>query len=81
MINALAPSATVAVGASWGRSQEWLLCARVLWDWLHQARPDRAPQGNVGVARQKRAPLQGFRLYSHLEQFVGMGGYGRLYVH
>ena len=70
-----------AVGASWSRSQKWVLRSGVLWDWLHSPRSDRAAQRDAGVARQKRAPLQSFRLCSHLEQFVGMGRHGRLHIH
>jgi len=79
VINALAHFVT-AVGASWGRSQEWLSCARVLWDWLHPARSDRTAQGNDGVAKSKRPTLQGFGLHSYLEQPVRVGGYSRFHM-
>ena len=79
-MNALAPTATVAVGASWSRSQEWLSCARVLWDCLHSPRPNPASQGNDGMARQKRKSLQVNRIHGDLEQFVRMGRYGRLHM-
>ena len=77
-MNALAPSATVAVGASWSRSQEWLSCARVLWDRLHNPQPVRAPSTNDRVAKKQCATLQGRRLCSDLEQPAHVGGYGRL---
>ena len=80
MVNALAPSATVAVGASWSRSQEWLSCARVLRDSLHSPRPHTAAQGNDGVARQERKSLQVNGIHGDLEQFVRMGRYGRLHM-
>jgi len=79
MTNAMASFVTV-VGASWSRSQEWLLCARVLWNWLHGSRPDRASQRDDGVARSKRRPLQVNRLLGYLEQPVRVGGISRLNV-
>jgi len=77
---ALAPPATVAVGASWGRSQEWLSCARVLRDCLHSPRPDHTAQRNDGVARQECALLQVNRIYGDLEQPSRVGGHGRLHM-
>jgi hypothetical protein len=77
---ALAPSATVAVGASWSRSQEWLSCARVLWDSLHSSRSNAAAQRNDGVARSERTTLQNFRLFGHLEQPVRVGGCVRFHM-
>ena len=77
---ALAPSATVAVGASWSRSQEWLPCARVLWDRLHSPRPNSTAQRNDGVARQERSVLQINGVHSHLEQSGRMGRYGRFHM-
>ena len=77
MIHALAHSVTV-VGASWSRSQEWLSCTRVLWDWLHNPQPVRAPSANDCVAKEQCAPLQGRRLRSDMEQPAHVGGYGRL---
>jgi len=79
-MNALAPSATVAVGASWSRSQEWLSCARVLRDCLHSTRPNAAAQRNDGVARQKCALLQVNRIHGDLEQPSRVGGHGRLHM-
>ena len=77
---ALAPSATVAVGASWSRGQEWLSCARVLWNSLHRSRPNATAQRNDGVARQERKSLQVNRIHGDLEQFVRMGRYGRFHM-
>ena len=77
---ALAPSATIAVGASWSRGQEWMPCARVLWNSLHSPRPYPAAQGNDGMARQERKSLQVNRIHGDLEQFVRMGRYGRLHM-
>jgi len=71
---ALAPSATVAVGAGWSRSQEWLLRARVLWDWLHNAQSIRASFANGGVVKKQCSVLQIDRLCGDLEQSFGMGG-------
>jgi len=78
-MNALACPFTV-VGASWSRSQEWLSCARVLWDRLHSPRSDRAAQGDDGVARSERPALQGFRLFGYLEQPVRVGGVSRFHM-
>ena len=79
MSNALAHTVT-AVGASWSRSQEWLLRARVLWDWLHHSQPVRAPSTNDCVAQEQCAILQSQRLHGDLEQFVRMGRYGRFHM-
>ena len=76
---ALAPP-VIAVGASWGRGQEWLSCARVLWDWLYTARPDTAPPRDDGLAGSERRALQVNGLHSYVEQPVRVGGYGRLYM-
>ena len=76
MTNAMASFVTV-VGASWSRSQEWLLCTRVLWNWLHNARPHRAPQRDDGVARSERRTLQVNGLPCNLEQPVRVGGISR----
>ena len=73
---ALAPS-VITVGAGWGRSQEWLLRARVLWDWLHNARPNSSAQGDGDMAVSQRPTLQDNGLRGHLEQPVRVGGYGR----
>jgi len=54
VINALAHTVTVSVGASWSRSQEWLPCTRVLWDSLHSSRPYPTSQRDDSVARQER---------------------------
>jgi len=78
MINALAPSAVIVVGASWSRSQKWLSCARVLWDWLHRARPNASPQGDDGMARSERSTLQINGLRNHLEQSSRVVGVSRL---
>ena len=80
MINALAPSATVAVGASWSRSQEWMPRPRILWDRLHSPRSNHTAQRDDGVARQKRSVLQVNRIHGDLEQFVRMGRYGRFHM-
>jgi hypothetical protein len=77
MCNALAPSVT-AVGPSWSRSQEWLLCARVLWNRLHSTQPDRATPRDGSVARQKCALLQINGLLGNLQQSERMGGDSRL---
>ena len=79
MIHALAHTVT-AVGAGWGRSQEWLSCARVLWDWLHNARSNTAAQGDDGVACTKRRTLQDLRLCGDLEQSGRVGRFGRLHT-
>ena len=76
MTNALVYIVT-AVGASWSRSQEWLSCTRVLWDWLHGSRSNPAAQGDDGLAHPQRRTLQDFGLRSTLEQLVRMGGHGR----
>ena len=77
--NALAHSVN-AIGAGWSRSQEWLSCARVLWDWLHNTQPVRAPSADVYVANKQRTALPIPRLCGDLEQLVRMGwrgGFGR----
>ena len=79
MINALAHTVT-AVGASWGRSQEWLLCARVLRDSVYGSRSDRTAQRNDGVVESKRRSLQVNGLHSYLEQPVRVGGCGRFHM-
>jgi hypothetical protein len=73
MIHALAHTVT-AVGASWSRSQEWLSCTRVLWDWLHNARPNATSRRDDGVARSERSLLQVNGLLGYLEQPVRVGG-------
>ena len=78
-MNALAPTLT-AVRASWSRSQERVLRSGILWDWLHNARPNAAAQRNDGVARSERKPLQVNRIHSHLEQSVRMGGRVRFHM-
>ena len=76
MRNALAPSVT-AVGAGWSRSQEWLSCARVLRDWLHNPQPRRSAFANGAVVKEQCAVLQIRGLRGHLEQLAFMGGYSR----
>jgi len=77
MTNALVLAVT-AVGASWSRSQEWLSCARVLWNRLHHPQPLRSPSTNDCVAGSERAALQVNGLHSDLEQSERMGRDGRL---
>jgi len=79
MTNALAHSVTV-VGAGWSRSQEWMPCARVLWNSLHSPRPNPTAQGDDGVARQECALLQVNRIHGDLEQSSRVGGHGRLHM-
>ena len=79
MINALVCFVT-AVGAGWSRSQEWLLCARVLWNWLHNARSDSAAQGDDGLAHRQRRALQNGRLRGYLEQLVRVGWRSRFHA-
>ena len=79
MIHALAHTVTV-VGASWSHGQEWLLRARVLRDSVHGSRSNPTAQRDDGVARQERRSLQINRIHGDLEQFVGMGRYGRLHM-
>jgi len=79
VINALASSVT-AVGASWSRSQEWLSCARVLWDSLHGSRSNPAAQRDDGVARSERRSLQVNRIRGYLEQPVRVGGHSRFHM-
>ena len=79
MVNALAHTVT-AVGASWSRSQEWLSCARVLWNWLHGARPHSTAQGNDGLAGSKRPALQVNGLRNYLEQSSRVVGVSRLHM-
>ena len=79
VVNALAPS-VIAVGASWSRGQEWLSCARVLWDRLHNTQSVRAPSADVDVADKQCPALQGFGLCGDVEQLVRVGwrgGFGR----
>ena len=79
VINALAHTVTI-VRAGWSHSQEWLPCARILWDSLHRSRPNHTTQRDDGVARQERSVLQVNRLHSHLEQFSRMVRRGRLHM-
>ena len=79
MIHALAHTVT-AVGASWSRSQEWLLRARVLRDSVHNPRPNRTAQRDDGVVESERRSLQINGLHSHLEQPVRVGGCGRFHM-
>ena len=79
MINALAHTVTF-IGASWSRSQEWLLCARVLGAWLHIPRPYRTAQRNDGVAKSECRPLQVNGLRGYLEQFSRMVRRGRFHM-
>ena len=79
MIHALAHTVT-AVGASWSRSQEWLPCARVLWNSVHRSRSNASAQGNDGVAGQERRALQVNRIHGDLEQSGRVGGRGRLHM-
>ena len=77
--NALARSITAA-WAGWSRSQEWMPCARILWNRLYSPRSNAAAQGNDGVARSERRPLQVNGIHSHLEQSVRVGGFIRLHM-
>jgi len=79
VINALAHSVTV-VGAGRSRSQEWLSCARVLWNSLHSPRSNHTAQRNDGVAGQERRSLQVNRIHGDLEQPSRVGGRGRLHM-
>jgi len=79
MTNALAHIVTV-VGASWSRSQEWLPCARVLWNSLHSPRPNHTAQRDDGVVRQKCALLQINRIHGDLEQPSRVGRCVRLHM-
>ena len=79
MIHALARTVT-AVGASWSRSQEWLSCARVLWNSLHRPRSNATAQRNDGMARSERRSLQVNGIHGDLEQPVRVGGYSRLHM-
>ena len=79
MIHALAHTVT-AVRAGWSRSQEWMPCARVLWDSLHSPRSNDTAQRNDGVAGSERRPLQINRIHGDLEQPVRVGGHGRLHM-
>ena len=76
---ALAPS-VIAVGAGWSRSQEWMPCARVLWNSLHRPRSNPAAQRNDVVAGSERRPLQVNRIHGDLEQPVRVGGCVRLHM-
>jgi len=76
VMNALAHSVT-AVGASWSRSQEWLLCARVLRNSVHHPQPVRAASADVNVVDKQCAVLQKPRFSGNLEQPVRVGGRGR----
>ena len=80
MVNALAHTVTVSVGASWSRSQEWLPCARVLWNSLYRSRSNDTAQGNDGVAGSERRALQVNGIHGDLEQPVRVGRYGRLHM-
>jgi hypothetical protein len=79
VINALAHTVT-AVGASWSRSQEWLLCTRVLWDRLYRPRSNATAQRDDGVVRSERTEMYNFGLHGHLEQLVRVGGYIRFHM-
>ena len=76
-MNALAHTLT-AVGAGGSRSQERVPRSRILWDWLHRARPNPASQSDDGVARQKRPVLQVNGLRGDLEQLGRVVGISRL---
>jgi hypothetical protein len=76
VVNALA-SAVTAVGTSWSRGQEWLSCARVLWNRPHYPQPHRASFANGAVVKEQCALLQIRRLRGYLEQLAFMGGYSR----
>jgi len=78
-MNALAHPITVA-WAGRSRSQEWLSCARVLWDRLHSPRPNHTAQRNDGVAGSERRSLQVNRIHGDLEQPSRVGGRGRLHM-
>jgi len=75
VINALAHSVT-AVSVGWSRSQEWLSCARVLWDWVYHPQPIRAPSADVNVADKQCTALSISRLCGDVEQFVRVGWRG-----
>lgn len=79
VVNALAHIVTV-VRVGRGRGQEWLPCARVLWNWLHNPRSNPAAQRNAGVARSERRALQVNGFHSYLEQPVRVGGDVRLHM-
>ena len=79
MVNALAHFVT-AVGASWGRSQEWLSCTRILWDSVHGSRSNVATQRDAGVVESKCWALQVIGLLSHLEQLVRVGRNSRFHM-
>jgi len=78
-MNALDHIITVA-WASWSRSQEWMPCARILWDRLHSPRSDRAAQTDDGMAGSERRSLQVNGIHSHLEQPVRVGGCVRFHM-
>jgi len=76
---ALAPP-VVTVGASGGRSQEWLSCARVLRNSVRHSQSVRASPADVYVADKQCTALSISRLCGDVEQFVRMGwrgGFGR----
>ena len=73
--NALAHSVNV-VRASWSRSQEWLSCARVLWDSVCYPQPVRASSADVYVADKQCTTLSIPGLCGDLEQFVRVGWRG-----
>jgi len=68
------------VGAGRSRSQEWMPCARVLWNSLHRSRSDHTAQRDAGVAGSERKSLQVNRIHGDLEQSGGVGGRGRLHM-
>jgi len=78
-MNALAHTLT-AVGAGGSRGQEWLSCARVLWNSVHSPRPYTAAQGDDGVARSERPALQVNRIRGDLEQPVRVGWFSRFHM-
>ena len=80
MINALAHTVTVSVGASWSRSQEWLPCQGILWNRLHSPRSNRTAQANDGVVGSERRSLQVNRIRGDLEQSGRVGGHGRFHM-
>ena len=78
-MNALAHSVT-AVGAGRSRSQEWLPCARVLWNSLHRSRPNHTAQRDDGVVGSERRSLQVNGIHGDLEQPSRMGWRGRFHM-
>jgi hypothetical protein len=80
VVNALAHSVTVSVRASWSRSQEWLPCARVLWNSLHRPRSNATAQRDDGMAGSERRSLQVNGIHGDLEQSGGVGGISRFHM-